>query len=99
MSAQIINKDISKEAALEILEQPPYDDLKMKQEINYLIKKLNITHEEFNMYLEQENKYYYDYPSYMNIYKFFNKHIFKIFSYFLPFTPTIVYEQENRKSN
>jgi len=70
-SAQIISKEINREEGLSILSEKPYSDECINAELTYVLKKLKLSREEFDIIFKSENKYFYDYPSY---YQFFKKY-------------------------
>lgn len=63
LSAQILSGEISRKEALEILSSKPYDDSGKAKILDYVIKKLGLTREEFGMIMQSKNKSYVDYPS------------------------------------
>jgi N-acetyl sugar amidotransferase len=96
LSALVLNGEISREQALEELKQTPYDVDEMQYDKEYVLKKLEMTSEEFEECFSRPNKYYYDYPSYMHLLKTFNKISISGIKKILPFTPTIFIENQNR---
>ena len=62
-SAQVISGEMRREDALAILESKPYDEAEKQFFIDYVLKKLDFTKEEFDSILLSENKSYVDYPS------------------------------------
>lgn len=64
LSAQVLSKEISREYALEKISEPAYDLETRDQMLEYVIKKLDLTQDEFNLILKSENKTFKDYPSY-----------------------------------
>ena len=97
LSAQVLTGQITREYALEKMKYPPYDEDNMERDKEFVIKKLDLSKDEFEHIWNQENKYYWDYPSYMPL---FQKH-FKLsktfLRYFFPTPHTILIEKENRK--
>jgi hypothetical protein len=81
---------------LDELKQDPYDVNEMQYDKEYVLKKLEMTSEEFEEYFSRPNKYYYDYPSYMYWLKTFNKISISGIKKILPFTPSIFIENQNR---
>jgi N-acetyl sugar amidotransferase len=96
LSALVMNKEITREKALEELEKPPYDRTEMQYDKDYVLKKLEMTKEEFEACMAKPNKFYTDYPSYMFILKAFEKLSLSGIKKILPFTPSIFIERENR---
>ncbi|MBN2425573.1 MAG: N-acetyl sugar amidotransferase [Calditrichaceae bacterium] len=56
--------------ALEKLKKPPYTDEQLEDDVNYVIKKLGLTRDEFDYIYNLPPKSYLDYPTY---YPLFNK--------------------------
>jgi N-acetyl sugar amidotransferase len=63
MSSEILLGMISRDAALEILEGPPYAQDDIPAEIDYIAKKLDIPRAELEAIIAAPPKYYYDYPN------------------------------------
>ncbi len=68
-SSLILTKQMTREEAVEKLSTPPYDEETAKQEFEYVAKKLGITVEELQGYLDGPNKSYKDYKSQEGIYR------------------------------
>jgi N-acetyl sugar amidotransferase len=96
LSAQVLTRQISRESALEMLKHPPYDEDLMERDKEYIIKKLDLSNEEFDHIWKQTNKYYWDYPSYMPIFEKYLKLSKTVLRKFFPTPPTILIEKENR---
>jgi len=94
LSSQILSGEITRDAALDEVGKPPYDPAEMERDKMLVLKKLDMTEKEFTKYWQNPNKYYYDYPSYMPLYRKFNKLSVLLFKYILPFTPSIFIEDE-----
>jgi N-acetyl sugar amidotransferase len=62
-SAQVVSGELSRGEALQLIESKPYDENEKKYFIDYVLKKLDFTNDEFNALLLAENKSYTDYPS------------------------------------
>ena len=69
LSNQILAGTMTREEALKILEQPPYDPEQMEQDKEYVAKKMGITAEEFDKIIAQENKTPEDYHNMMWVIK------------------------------
>lgn len=69
-SSQICTKDITREEALEELQQPSYSETKVEEEKVLIAKKLGLSLEEFNSILDREAKWYTDYPNSEKFLKF-----------------------------
>jgi len=96
-SAQILSGKITRNEALDILKKKPYDEILIEEDINYVLKKLSISNEEFNKIWNSENKSFLDYPSYYRILRKFIKIILPIIKHIVPVKPKIFYEIEQRQ--
>jgi N-acetyl sugar amidotransferase len=63
LSTQICAGDVTRDNALEILNQKPYDDKIAEQEKRYIAKKFGISDSEFEDILALPPKWYWDYPN------------------------------------
>lgn len=88
LSAMIRSNKISKEEALDILSKPPIlnDEKELKE---YILDKLDISHKEFQMIMEKENKNFKNYKTYYDYFKYF-KYLAKL-AYKIGFIPKILY--------
>ncbi len=82
LSSLILANQISREDALKILEKPSLDDMTIKNEFDYIARKLDITSEQLDYYFKMPKKFYWDYPNQHRIFnygakilKFFGKEI------------------------
>lgn len=96
LSAQVITGQLTREQALERMKYPPYDEDQMERDKEFVIKKLDLSSEEFSRIWNQENKHYWDYPSYMHLFEKYFKLSKTFLRYFFPTPPTILVEKENR---
>ncbi len=64
LSNMIMSGQISREEALSEIQKPPYDPAQLKIDMEYVIKKLGLTPQEFRKYMEQPAKSHLDYVSY-----------------------------------
>ena len=97
LSAQILNGELTREAALERMRKPPYDPDDMERDREFVIKKLDLTNEEFQRIWNQKNKYYWDYPSYMPLFKKFYKSSERFLKFFYSTPPSILVEKDIRE--
>lgn len=65
MSNQILAGTMTRETALKILKQPPYDPDQMEQDKEYIAKKLGITVKEFDRMIAKPKKTPADYKNEM----------------------------------
>jgi N-acetyl sugar amidotransferase len=61
LSSLILTEQITRNDALAILEEPPYDLENIQQDFDYIAKKLNISIEDLKMFHEMPKKYYWDF--------------------------------------
>lgn len=98
-SALILNKEMDRCEALELLKEKPYDESKIKSDIDYLAKKLDMTTEEFNQLLKAPNHDFRDYPSYYPLITGLKKIAYPILKYVLPNKPLFIYQSEERDNS
>lgn len=67
LSNQILAGTMTREEALEILKQPPYDPDQMEQDKEYVAKKMGITEKEFDKIIARPNKQPTDYKNEMQL--------------------------------
>lgn len=89
-SAQIVSKEKDKEAAIKELSQPPYDPEQMERDKKTVIKKLDLSEEEFEKIWNQENKTFRDYPSHYDLFMKNKKFIKKYSHYIMPTKPKMI---------
>jgi len=66
-SSLILTKQMMREEALNRLSRPPYDELTMTQDFEYVAKKLDLTVAELQELMDGKNKTYQDYKSHMHL--------------------------------
>lgn len=64
LSSLICSSEISREEALQVLEQPTYPPNLQEDDREYVVKKLGLTQQEFDEIMQAPPKTIYDYPSY-----------------------------------
>jgi len=97
LSAQVRSGFISRDEALNIFKSPPMSKEKLEEDRLYIMKKLSISEEEFRTILTTPCKSVFDYPSYYKFIKKFSRITRKIVKLFLPWTPMIFFEMEERE--
>lgn len=60
-SSLILSEQITRDAALAALRQPPYDPELLLQDIDYIVSKLGLSAEELRGFHEMERKFYWNY--------------------------------------
>lgn len=63
LSAQIMSGEISREEALNLLSSKPFQDSEKTKMLEYVIKKLDFSMDEFESIMKSPNKTFLDYPS------------------------------------
>ncbi|MFC1975126.1 N-acetyl sugar amidotransferase [Chloroflexota bacterium] len=96
-SALVRNNEITRSEALNIVQTPPLPGNKLEEDIEYVIKKLGLTHEEFDEIMTLPPKDYRDYPSYFPLFEFFSPLIKVLSGPLLSWTPPFIREIEGRK--
>ena len=97
-SAQVLNQKMLREEAVSIINNKPYDPSKIEEEINYVLKKLDLTREEYTKIWNSPNSSFKDYPSnYKTIIKY-AKLLEPILSLVLTTKPKMFYEMKERQS-
>lgn len=63
LSSLIVSGQMTRDEALKELEKPLYDETELKEDKEFISKKLGISLEEFETIMQQSNKTFLDYPS------------------------------------
>lgn len=69
LSSLILTGQMTREEALGILKNVPYDKNKIEDEFNYIATKLGISVEELRSYFNIPKKYYWDYKNQQNLFR------------------------------
>lgn len=80
LSSLILTGQMTRDEALEILKNAPYDKNKIEDEFNYIATKLGISSDELRSYFNMPKKYYWDYKNQQNLFRFGAKflHLFGV---------------------
>jgi N-acetyl sugar amidotransferase len=97
LSAQILSGEISRKSALDLIQKELYTDEQLRIDKEFVLKKLDLTSEEFDEMLKAPNKFYYQYPSYMPIIKKYHRIFNTVIVKVLPFRPSMLFEYESRE--
>ena len=97
LSAQVLSGEISRDEALVSIDSPPYPIDKIEVDTRYVLKKLDLSEEEFSIIWQKENKYFKDYPSYFPLFEKYSKLIIPITTKLTSTKPKTFYEIEARK--
>jgi N-acetyl sugar amidotransferase len=93
-SAQILSGEISREFALNEINKLPYDLKEINNLIEYVIKKLDLSKEDFQKIFLQDNKSYKDYPSYDFLFKKYLKITKPFLKYIFLHKPQSIFQIE-----
>lgn len=96
LSAQILSGQISRNEAIEKLEFKSYDTSTIDKELEYVLKKLDLSKSEFNIYFNAQNRLYSDYPSYYPLISKFSKISKPVLKIILPYKPMALFQMEMR---
>lgn len=97
LSAQVLSNEISRESALEEINRVPYNENEVEQTLEFLLKKLEISREEFDRALHSANKSFHDYPSYNFIFTKMMKMAKPVLSLVFLHKPQSIFQAEMRK--
>lgn len=93
-SAQVVSNQMKRDEAIKELSLPPYDIEQMERDKKTVIKKLDLTEEEFMNIWSQENKTFRDYPSHYDLFMK-NKNLIRKYShYVMPTKPKMIIVEE-----
>lgn len=95
LSAQVLSGKVDRNFALKELEKPPYDET-IVERIDFILKKLDLSKEEFNFLLKTKNKYYYDYPSYDRLFFKYRKLLTPFLNKIMGYKAISLVQQEMR---
>tara|TARA_B100000315_G_C14586843_1_gene593490 strand:- start:1654 stop:2811 length:1158 start_codon:yes stop_codon:yes gene_type:complete len=98
-SAQILSGEISRNDAIQEVENAPYKAEDLKNDLNYILNKLELSKEEYNRIWYSPNCSFKDYPSYYPIFVKLYKYVWPIVSKIVPTKPKIFYEFDERSKD
>ena len=87
LSAQILSNAISREKALEEITLQPYDSDFVKNDLGFVLKKLDLSEKEFKLIWNSTNKSIYDYPSHLYLIKLLYKRFYPLIKLIYPQNP------------
>ncbi len=95
-SAQVRSGTLAREQALRALAEPPGDPQRLQADLDYVIKKLELSSADFNAILALPPRRFSDYPSYYPLFRR-NRRIMKhLARLILPWTPPFLHEMDFR---
>jgi N-acetyl sugar amidotransferase len=94
LSAQILSGEINRPDAIKLLNEPPYQTDKRDIMIEYVLKKLDFTRDEFEDLINAPNKSFKDYPSYHLLFTRFMKITRPLLKLVFIHKPQSVYKME-----
>jgi len=89
-----LSGEISREFALNEINKLPYDLKEINNLIEYVIKKLDLSKEDFQKIFLQDNKSYKDYPSYDFLFKKYLKITKPFLKYIFLHKPQSIFQIE-----
>jgi N-acetyl sugar amidotransferase len=96
-SALVRSGEISRQEALDNLQEAPYPKDRVNEDIEYVVKKLGITPQEFEEIMSLPPKSFRDYPSYYPIFEKYGPIVKGALTLALPWMPPMFHEMEIRK--
>ena len=97
-SALVRNDEMTRDEALASLSESSYPEDKINEDVKYVMKKLDLTREEFVQIMDAPPKRYSDYPSYYPVIHRMKGIIRPAFKIFLRWTPPMFHEMDARKT-
>jgi N-acetyl sugar amidotransferase len=73
LSSLIVSGQLTRDAALDLLDEPLYDELNLEIDIVYLCKKLRISRTEFDEFMSTKVHHYTDFPNWDRLYTIVRK--------------------------
>ena len=98
-SALVRSGEMTRYEALQSLLRPPLEGNKMEEDVDYVIKKLGLTHEEFDEIMALLPKSFTDYPSYYPLILRLKPIIRLAYQLLFRWTPPMFYEMDARVKN
>lgn len=68
LSAQVLSGEIPREQALEEIQKTPYDPASLEQTLKFVLKKLDLSMDEFEHIMKAGNRSFHDFPSYFFVF-------------------------------
>jgi len=96
-SAQILNGVISREEALQVISKKPFTEAEAREATAYVLKKLDLSEEDFSKIWNSGNHTFLDYPSYYRVLKKYAKPISRVLKHLFGIKPKIFMEMNSRK--
>lgn len=97
LSAQVRSGELTRQQALDQLAEPPYPPDKVRDDIAYVLKKLDLSQEQFDQILATPPKSFRDYPSYYPLFERFAPLLKIAFQIAFSWTPPTLREIEQRR--
>lgn len=97
-SALVRSGGMTRQEALDELRQPPYPPENVSEDVEYVVKKLDITPQIFEDIMSLPAKSFRDYPSYYPIFEKFGSLVKFAMKFALPWTPPMMHEMNLREA-
>lgn len=98
LSAQVLSSEITREEALDEVKELPYKKENIEEMIEFVSKKLDLNHEEYQVIWGNENKTYKDYPSDAILFEKLTKWTTPLLKFIFLHKPQSVFQAEMRNS-
>jgi N-acetyl sugar amidotransferase len=96
LSAQVLSGEINRKDAIAIIEKTPYDISTINIQLDFVIKKLDLTKEKFERIMQLPNSTYEDYPSYSLIFNRWNRYAIPLLKLIFVHKPQSLFQAEMR---
>lgn len=97
LSAQVLSGEISRDSAIDQLKMKPFDEDSKDFMIDYVIKKLDFSKDEFNQIMNSPSRTYLDYPSYDYLFRKLHRLSSFLMRFFFIHKPQSLFQAEMRK--
>jgi N-acetyl sugar amidotransferase len=99
LSAQVLNGEIERDEAIALIDQLPYDETTIIATLDYVLKKLDLSKEEFETIMMIPNRTYKDYPSYSAIFDTMSRIAVPVLKLIFIHKPQSLFQAEMRNKN
>jgi hypothetical protein len=96
-SALVRSGGMTRQEALDNLQEAPYPIDRVNEDVEYVVKKLGLTSHDFEEIMSLPPKGFRDYPSYYPIFERFGPFVKAAMKFALPWTPPMMHEMDLRK--
>lgn len=97
LSAQILSGQITREQGIQELTKPAYDATTFEYEMEFVLKKLDLSKKEFDQIMKLPNRSFYDYPSYFGLISKYQQLADSVLKLIYPYRTMTSYQLEMRR--